>query len=101
HKLHLHANQLAVFKLWASIPMFLGFVFGFLRDRWSPFGRGDRGHLVVFGLAAAAVYGVMAAITPSYAVMLAGLFIATMAFQMIGGATAGLISAIGQSRAMA
>jgi hypothetical protein len=33
--------------------------------------------------------------------MMAGLFVATIAFQLIGGATAGLISAIGQSRAMA
>ena len=101
NKLHLHANELAMFKLWVGTPLFLGFVFGFLRDRWSPFGRGDRGHLILFGLAAAAVYGAMAAVTPSYAVMLAGLFIATVAFQLIGGAASGLLSAIGQSRAMA
>src|SRR5271154_1189649 len=49
NRLHLQANQLAVFKLWVGVPLFLAFMFGFLRDRWSPFGLGDRGHLMVFG----------------------------------------------------
>jgi MFS family permease len=101
NKLHLHANQLAVFKLWAGTPLFLGFLFGFLRDRWSPFGTGDRGHLVIFGLVTAAIYSVVALLKPTYAVLLGGLFVGTMAYQIVGGATAGLISAIGQRQAMA
>ena len=35
NKLHLAANQLAVFKLVTGAPLFLSFMFGFLRDRWS------------------------------------------------------------------
>src|ERR1043165_9563970 len=57
NRLHLSAHGVATFNLIASIPLFVGFAFGFLRDTWSPFGRGDRAHLVVFGLATAAAYG--------------------------------------------
>ena len=42
NKLHLQAHELALFNLWTSAPLYAAFVFGFLRDRWSPFGRGDR-----------------------------------------------------------
>jgi MFS family permease len=101
NKLHLQANELAVFKLWTGAPLFLGFLFGFLRDRWSPFGTGDRGHLVIFGLITGLVYGGITLLNPTYAVLMAGLFIATIAFQIVGSATAGLISNIGQSQAMA
>src|ERR1700722_12851405 len=49
NRLHLNANELAVFKLWIGAPLIAGFVFGFIRDRWSPFGRGVRASLIVFG----------------------------------------------------
>jgi hypothetical protein len=35
NRMHLNANELAVFKLWVGIPLIVGFVFGFIRDRWS------------------------------------------------------------------
>jgi hypothetical protein len=101
NKLHLAANQLAVFKLWTGAPLFLGFAFGFLRDRWSPFGLGDRGHLMIFGLVTGLVYGSITLFNPTYAVMLAGLFTATVAFQVVGSAAAGLNASIGQQQAVA
>jgi MFS family permease len=100
NRLHLRADQLAMFKLWTGLPLFLSFVFGFLRDRWSPFGRGDRGHLVLFGLVTAVCY-VIIALTPStYTVLLAGLFASTVTFQVVSGAAYGLISSVGQRRAL-
>ena len=33
NRMHLQANELAVFKLWVGLPLILGFVFGFIRDR--------------------------------------------------------------------
>ena len=32
NRMHLQANELAVFKLWVGLPLILGFVFGFIRD---------------------------------------------------------------------
>jgi len=101
NRLHLAAHELAIFRLWIAVPLFLSFVFGFLRDRWNPFGAGDRGHLMLFGVLTAAIYATVGFITPTYSVLLVGLIIATASFQMVLGAGSGMIAAIGQRRAMA
>jgi MFS family permease len=101
NKLHLQAHQLAAFNLWVGIPLYLSFVFGFLRDRWSPFRGGDRAHLVVFAAATAATYVAMAFLTPTYAMLLVGLLIATCAVQIVASAANGLVSTIGQQHIMA
>ncbi|HEY5106855.1 MAG TPA: hypothetical protein VII73_08790 [Caulobacteraceae bacterium] len=101
NRMHLTANGLAVFNLWVGAPLFVSFLFGLARDRWSPFGTGDRGHVVVFGLATLAVYAGLAFLAPSYAVLLTGLIVATIAYQMVASAANGLLAAIGQSQAMA
>src|SRR5512136_41755 len=43
NKLHLKAYELADFRLVSAIPLYLSFVFGFIRDIWNPFGMRDRG----------------------------------------------------------
>lgn len=96
NRMHLASNQLAVFKLWVGLPLFAGFILGFIRDRWSPFGGGDRAHLLVFGLVSAAIYGIMAAITPTYSVFLIGIFVATIAARMMTSAAYGVTSTIAQ-----
>src|SRR5580698_10316302 len=42
NKLHLTAHEVANFRLVAAIPLYLYFVFGFIRDTWNPFGMRDR-----------------------------------------------------------
>jgi MFS family permease len=101
NRLHLPAHDLAAFRIWVALPLFFSFVFGFLRDRWSPFGAGDRGHLMLFGALTAMIYASAAFLTPSYGVLLAGLILATAAFQVVLGAGSGMIADIGQRRAMA
>ena len=101
NRLHLAAHEQAFFRLWIAVPLFLSFVFGFLRDRWSPFGAGDRGHLILFGLLTAAVFAVVAFLPPVYGVLLGGVIVATGVFQMVAAAGNGLLSTIGQQRAMA
>lgn len=100
NRMHLEANQMAVFKLWIGIPLLLGFVFGFIRDRWSPFGSGDQGHLIVFGIMTALIYGVMAAINPTYSVFLVGIFVATMAFRMVSSAAYGITNTLASKYAV-
>ena len=101
NRLHLSAHETAQFNLIVAIPLFAGFVFGFIRDRWSPFAAGDRGHLVVFGLASAAVYAAMAFAPPTYAMLLGGVFLVTVLLQFVAGAAAGLASGVGRHHAMA
>ena len=100
NRLHLSAPETARFNLIVAIPLFAGFVFGFVRDRWSPFATGDRGHLVVFGLASAAVYAAMAFAPPTYAMLLVGVFLVTVLMQFVAGAAAGLASGVGRHHAM-
>src|SRR5476651_1789946 len=101
NRLHLAAHEQAMFRLWIGAPLFVSFSFGFLRDRWSPFGSGDRGHLMLFGGLTALIYAVVAFLPPVYGVLLAGMIIATAVFQVVLGAANGLISTIGQQQAMA
>jgi MFS family permease len=100
NRMHLHANEMAVFKLWIGLPLILGFVFGFIRDRWSPFGGGDRAHLMVFGAATALIYGAMALANPTYSEFLGGLFVATMAFRMVSSAAYGITNTLAQRHAV-
>ena len=100
NRMHLHSNELAVFKLWIGLPLIVGFIFGFIRDRWSPSGRGDRAHLLVFGMATAVIYGAMALANPTYAVFLGGLFVATMAFRMVSSAAYGITNTLAQKHAV-
>ena len=101
NRLHLAAHEQAMFRLWIGAPLFVSFVFGFLRDRWSPFASGDRGHLMLFGGLTALIYAVIAFSPPVYGVLLAGMIVATGVFQVVLGAANGLISTVGQQRAMA
>jgi MFS family permease len=100
NKLHLSASQLAQFNLWIGIPLYFSFVFGFVRDRWSPFGAGDRGHLILFGLTTAAIYTVSAFISPTYGMLLGGLLIVTVSVQFVAGAANALVSEVGQRHLM-
>jgi len=100
NKLGLSAHGVAQFNLIASIPLFVGFAFDFLRDVWSPFGKGDRAHLLVFGLMTSAAYGVMTVLQPTYGVLLGGVLLSTIAIQMVWSAGRGSTSAVGQDEAM-
>ena len=100
NRMHLASHELAIFKLWIGLPLILGFVFGYIRDRWSPFGGGDRAHLLVFGVLTAFIYGSMALMNPTYAVFLAGLFVATMAFRMVSSAVYGVTTTLARKHAV-
>jgi hypothetical protein len=101
NRLHLRAHAFAQFNVWLGIPLYLSFLFGFLRDRWSPFGAGDRGHLVVFGGASAAIYGAIAFAAPTYGLFLGGLLAATATSLIAASAATGIFSAMGQEHVMA
>ena len=101
NRLHLSAHAFATFNLWVGVPLYLSFLFGFLRDRWSPFGAGDRGHLALFGVASAVIYAVIAFTPPTYALLLAGLLLATMTSLTAASSATGMFSAVGQQHLMA
>src|SRR5271163_1412427 len=54
--LHLSPVRLAIFQAIVSIPVCLGFVFGFIRDRWRSPRWGDPQYLLACALVAAGGY---------------------------------------------
>lgn len=100
NKLHLSANALATFVLWAGIPAYLSFAFGVVRDFWSPFGLGDRGYYILFGTLSALVFAVFAFIPVNELMLLTLSLLGTFCFLFLWGAWNGLGSMIGQHYAM-
>ncbi len=100
NKLHLSASQLAVFGILAAIPLYLSVIFGFTRDRWNPFGRGDRGFLMIFGLTTALIYVALAYSPVTYYTVLGGVMIATSSYLMVSSAIKGMLSTFGQQHVM-
>ena len=100
NKLHLEAHELAQFRLISAIPLYLSFVFGFIRDTWHPFGMGDRGYMLLFGAITAALY-VLFGFTPvTYATLLVAVVLLTTSFLFVTSAQNGLTSTIGQQHVM-
>lgn len=100
NKLHLSANDLAVFGLWAAIPGYLSFLFGIARDFWNPFGWGDRGYFTLFGTVAAVLLAGLAFVDVSEPMLLACAMVMSIAFLFLWGAWNGLASTVGQQHAM-
>jgi len=100
NRLHLTAQQVADFRLIAAIPVYLAFVFGFIRDIWNPFGMRDRGFMLLFGATTAVLY-VFFAFTPiSFATLLTANLLLTTSFLFVASAQNGLTSVLGQQHAI-
>jgi len=100
NKLHLEAHELATFRLLAGIPLYFSFVFGFVRDTWNPFGMGDRGLMLVFGVATAVLYGVFAFTAVTYGTLLIAVVLLVSSFLFVASAQNGLTSSLGQQHVM-
>jgi MFS family permease len=100
NKLHLSAGELATFTLWAGVAAYFAFVFGVIRDRWSPFGRGDRGHFILFGAVSCLLYLVFCFFRASEAMLLANAVIEVVCYLFLWAAWNGLASTIGQRHVM-
>jgi hypothetical protein len=98
--LHLDATAVSFFNFVVSLPMFVGFVFGFARDRWSPFGMRDRGYFMLFGALGAAVYLALSLAPPAYAPLVLGSLVLTAAYRFLGAAQFALQARIGQEDGM-
>ncbi len=98
--LHLSPLRLAVFQAIASIPVCVGFVFGFIRDRWRSARWGDPQYLLVCGLAAAAAYAWLAASTIDYLKLLSLVFIVVIVYVMIFASAQALMTGVAQAHGL-
>jgi hypothetical protein len=100
NRLHLTAHEVANFRLAAAIPLYLSFVFGFIRDMWNPLQMMDRGFMLLFGGISALLYLVFAFLPMSYGTLLAAVVLLTTSSLFVASAQNGLTSTIGQQHAM-
>jgi hypothetical protein len=100
NKLHLEAHETADFRLVSAIPLYLSFVFGFIRDIWSPFGMRDRGFMLLFGTVTACLYFFFALTPITYGTLLVAVLLLTTSFLFVASAQNGLTSTLGQQHAM-
>jgi hypothetical protein len=100
NRLQLKAHEVANFRLVAAIPLYLSFVFGFVRDIWNPFGMKDRGFMLLFGGVTAVLYLAFAFTPMTYATLLVAVVLLTTSFLFVASAQNGLTSVIGQQNAM-
>jgi Na+/melibiose symporter-like transporter len=100
NRLHLEAHEVAEFRLVAAIPLYLSFVFGFIRDMWNPIGMRDRGFMLLFGTTSAGLYVVFAFTPMTYTTLLVAVLLLTTSFLFVSSAQNGLMSTIGQQHQM-
>jgi hypothetical protein len=98
NKLHLEANELARFRVISATPLYLSFVFGFIRDTF--FGIGDRGFILLFGAITAALYVVFGFTPITYPTLLVAFVLLTTSSLFVTSAQNGLTSTIGQQHVM-
>jgi MFS family permease len=100
---HLHASapQVAMFRFFTAVPVYLSVVFGFGRDLWNPLGRKDRGFFIVFAPLTALVFIWMALTQLSFAGLFAGMALVMITFRFIAAAQWGLMALVGQEKLMA
>jgi Na+/melibiose symporter-like transporter len=98
--IHMNALEVSQFRLVVSTPLFLSFVFGLIRDGWSPFGLGDRGHLLAFGALSVVTYAAFAFIHASPFALFISLLLLTVWSLFIASAQNGLAATLGQQHAM-
>ena len=99
-QLKLRPQQVSVFNALVGVPGILGFLFGFLRDRWRPFGRGDRGYLMLTAPATGICYLMLAAAPLTYARLFWLLLLTGTVGALLGAAVGGLTASVAQRRLM-
>jgi hypothetical protein len=100
NKLHMTAHEVANFRLIAAVPLYLSFVFGFIRDIWNPFGMRDRGLMLLFGGVSAVLYVLFAFIPINYGSLLVAVVLLTASFLFAQSAQNALTAVAGQRHAM-
>jgi hypothetical protein len=100
NRLHATASEVSNFRICTAIPVYLAFIFGLVRDRWNPLGLRDPGYLIIFGPITAVAYAWLAGQTLTFAGLMAGMLVATLASRLVGAAYQGLLSLIGREKLM-
>jgi MFS family permease len=98
--LHLSPVELAVFVAISGAPGYVGFLPGFLRDRFRPRRMGDRAYLLGGAIVALAAYLYLGAASINYARLLNATLIAGIAYLIIMTGGQAIMTGVAQTRLM-
>ena len=98
-QLHMSPEAITHYGFFVSLPAILGCIFGFIRDRFSPFGRRDQGWILLSSTLIAVLFFTLAGIRVTYGMLFAGALLNGILHQLINGAQQGMTAALGQEHA--
>lgn len=98
NKLHFSPHAMAIFGVVTAIPLYAGFLFGFLRDRWRTERWGDQAYLITAALISTAIFLLLSHGAVTYARLVTGALVATLMFQVINSAIQAMTAVIAQRR---
>jgi MFS family permease len=99
-RLHLTPVLFAIFIAVASIPVCLGFLFGFIRDRFRSARWGDRQYLLAGAVIASGIYFWLATSSIDYFKLLSLVFVLVVVYVMIFAAAQALMTGVAQAYGM-
>jgi hypothetical protein len=100
NQLGMSAQDVATFRLVASIPLYLSFLFGLFRDAISADRIRDREIICVFSLVNAVLYLSLATLPISYWTLIAASSLGTASFLFVASAQGGLTALFAQQHAL-
>jgi MFS family permease len=100
NKLHLSQSELSLLRGLASVPVFISPIYGFIRDRWNPFGIRDRGIIMLFGTLTVVLYLLLMFVTVTATSFLASILVLRFSFRFLSSSEQGLTATLGQQHAM-
>ena len=98
--LHASASQVSLFRLITGTPLFIGFIFGLIRDSWDPFGWRDPGYFRIFVPLTVLALAVGAFSRTTYTRLVLGMLVITICYSFIAAAFQGLLALAGQEALM-
>ncbi|MHB8638013.1 MAG: MFS transporter [Fimbriimonadaceae bacterium] len=99
-QLRLSPETMTHFGFIVALPAYFGFLFGMIRDRWSPLGRRDQGWLLLSTVLIGVLFLCLAGIPVTYGALLCVALLNGVLHQFIGAAQQGLTAALGREHAM-
>ena len=96
-QLHLSPEQQARYQLIISIPLYLSFIFGLLRDRFAALGVRDKTYFLLIPPVTALIYLVLSQFHRDVWQIGAGMMFATLVYRVLAPAVAALQASVGNS----
>jgi hypothetical protein len=93
-------GEISLFRVLTGIPIYIGFIFGLVRDAWNPFGLRDRGYLRLFSIVTACIFLALAAFNVSYGMLFGGVLAISISTRFLLAAQQGLMGLVAQEHLM-